>query len=596
MESTLTENTLVVALGGLGVVKRLFADGRIEIELKKDRSRHVVLIDDIEIITSADVNKKPIVNTVSEALEYQDLTVESSEQAQKRFLTLKSCFEKIITIDQAASELSISKSQIYKLLKNFTPRAGVYSVIKHKRGRKKGIVIISGPASDVIDECIKKYYKGEGATASNVHSKVVDECSEKGIAEPSLSTVQRRIRKISPLDKLTATHGSEVANDKLGLKSGSLKTSRPLEVVQADHTRGDVLLCDEKFGGKPLRPWLTIIIDSYTRVILGFYFSLHAPSAVSLSVSLTMSCLPKADFLKVVGATSATYPFFGKPEKILVDNAAEFRSAKFIKACSLNNIEISWRPMGKKHWGGIIERAIGTFMRKMHQLPGTTMSGVKERPKGEIKASMTFSRLLAWFTLQVEQYHNTPHRGLGGKSPANVWFEHFSNDKGEIRYPPILDDPFKFRLDFMPEERRSISSRGIEFKKQYYSSPALALHVGKKNVVIKYDPMRMKKIWAFLDGAYVEATYDITLPDMTMGELNIFNKSTHQERWLARDKAALVNKEATEFSAKHQLARRKDSYEVGNQFLRSQLDDFESDESSNNSNNFVPSPYKVWDE
>lgn len=53
---------------------------------------------------------------------------------------------------------------------------------------------------------------------------------------------------------------------------------RPLEVVQIDHTRADVIVVDEQSREAIGRPWLTLAVDVLTRIVTGFHLSLDAPS------------------------------------------------------------------------------------------------------------------------------------------------------------------------------------------------------------------------------------------------------------------------------------------------------------------------------
>lgn len=48
------------------------------------------------------------------------------------------------------------------------------------------------------------------------------------------------------------------------------ETTRP-EIWQADHNLLDINLLDEK--GKINHPWLTIILDDYSRAVAGYYLS-----------------------------------------------------------------------------------------------------------------------------------------------------------------------------------------------------------------------------------------------------------------------------------------------------------------------------------
>src|SRR5215467_12427668 len=59
---------------------------------------------------------------------------------------------------------------------------------------------------------------------------------------------------------------------------GEYSASRPLEVVQIDHTRADVFVVDEQTRTPIGRPWLTLASDVYSRIVPGFYLTMDAPS------------------------------------------------------------------------------------------------------------------------------------------------------------------------------------------------------------------------------------------------------------------------------------------------------------------------------
>jgi len=67
-----------------------------------------------------------------------------------------------------------------------------------------------------------------------------------------------------------------------------------------------------------------------------------------------------------------SWPIAGLPGSMHVDNGADFRSKAFIHGCRNEGVDIIWRPPGQPHYGGHIERLIGTMMGEVHLLPGVT--------------------------------------------------------------------------------------------------------------------------------------------------------------------------------------------------------------------------------
>jgi hypothetical protein len=56
------------------------------------------------------------------------------------------------------------------------------------------------------------------------------------------------------------------------------EASRPNQMWQADHTPLDIWILDER--GRPVRPWLSVILDDYSRAVAGYALSLHPPSSI----------------------------------------------------------------------------------------------------------------------------------------------------------------------------------------------------------------------------------------------------------------------------------------------------------------------------
>lgn len=55
----------------------------------------------------------------------------------------------------------------------------------------------------------------------------------------------------------------------------------------------------------------------------------------------------------------------GKPRRLYLDNASEFKSEALRRGCEQHGIELSYRPLGRPHYGGIIERIVGTVMQRV---------------------------------------------------------------------------------------------------------------------------------------------------------------------------------------------------------------------------------------
>jgi putative transposase len=168
----------------------------------------------------------------------------------------------------------------------------------------------------------------------------------------------------------------------------------PLDVIQIDHTKVDVILVDEETREEIGRPFITVAIDMYSRMIYGFYISLNAPSYFSVGQCFLNAVLPKDDFLNQHGI-KGEWPVYGLPRKIHMDNGKDFTSISLHSFCSEFGIEDIYRPVARPEFGGAVERVIGTFMKKTHELPGSTFSNIFEKGKYKSgkKAAVTISKL-----------------------------------------------------------------------------------------------------------------------------------------------------------------------------------------------------------
>jgi putative transposase len=157
----------------------------------------------------------------------------------------------------------------------------------------------------------------------------------------------------------------------------------------------------------------------------------------------------------------------GLPERLYVDNGANYRSQHLALVCAKLGIALiharPYRPQGK----GKIERWFKTVRGQL-----------LTRLTGEDTASLAAlnRRLHAW----VEgEYHHTPHRGLGGVTPLEQWAQ--SGEAVHFPEPGLdLDDLFLFEAQRTVQKDRTVSLNGVLYEVD-------AALVGEK-VTLRFDP------------------------------------------------------------------------------------------------------------
>jgi putative transposase len=417
-----------------------------------------------------------------------------------------------------AVEMDVSQATAYRLVKLFRAGGTVLSLVDRKRGRPEGHRTLDEKREEIVGTTIKKFYlKRTRPTISQLVRDVQTNCISAGLKPPHRRTIVARLKDID-LQKRAKRRGEQTIVKATTAVPGVFKASRPLAVVQIDHTKADIFVVDEETREPLGRPWLTLAMDVCSRMVTGFYLTMEAPSRLSTSLCLLHSVFDKSAWLREREITEP-WPVAGLPDMVHVDNGPDFRSRAFKRGCQDAGIAIEWRPPGEPHFGGHIERLIGTQMGRLHLLPGTTFSNPQELGEYNSKrhAALTLRELERYIALDiVGAYHQAIHSSLG-RPPIAVWREH----EGEIplRLP---QDRLHFWLTFLPEQERTLRPTGIHLFGLRYWSAALSADVGRsdRRLLVKYDPRDMARIFVRRpSGNFVEARYaDVTLPSVTLHE------------------------------------------------------------------------------
>ncbi len=447
----------------------------------------------------------------------------------------------------AALELGLSDRQIYTLVRRCREADGDLTAllpISSGGGRDKSRLPagIGAMIRRVIDEI---YLTPQKSPAAVVVREVQARCRREHLQAPSPSTIRRRLAVLPPAAKRRRGEGPPRAEPVHGC---SPAVRYPLELVQMDHTPVDLILVDPVDRAPIGRPWLTVAIDVHSRCIAGFHLTLEPPSATSVGLCLTHVAADKASWLELRGV-EAGWPVAGKPRRIGVDNGAEFHSAAFERGCEQHGIALEWRPPGRPHFGGVVERVIGTLMRLVHALPGTTFSNVGERGAcdSDKAACLTLEELERWLAVAITKYyHLRPHEGLDGELPLRRYEAGVKALAAEGRSVPAPRDARAFLVDFLPLVRRSLRRDGITIDHVTYFSDALRPWIlGRERperLVIRRDPRDLSRIFVLdpRDGSCLEVPYrTLSRPTITLWEHRLARRRLRARRRQEVDEAAL---------------------------------------------------------
>jgi putative transposase len=244
------------------------------------------------------------------------------------------------------------------------------------------------PSEGVIEDVLQDWLPRQRQLAHPVldlHLEIRGRCSKLGLAAPSRNTVARRFEAYQRLqaELLGSDPASQVA-------PGSFAASAPLEIVQIDHTQADVFIVD-RFTRRTIgRPWLSVAIDLATRCVVGFFVGMERPNAGTVALLISRIVLPKEDWLAHL-ELEIDWPMHGIPKMLHLDNAAEFHGRALRLGCAEYGIELHYRPVGRPHFGGHIERMNRTLMQRLKGLPGATGNSPVGRQAHKPEATATLT-------------------------------------------------------------------------------------------------------------------------------------------------------------------------------------------------------------
>ena len=426
--------------------------------------------------------------------------------------------------DEAAQALGLSRRQVYVLIRRARQGTGLVTDLTPGRsGGGKGKGRLPEPVERIIRELLqKRFLTKQKRSLAAFHREVAQACKTQKLPVPARNTVAQRIAGLHPAKIARSRGGQDAARPLQGAGGIPPEVTMPLEQVQIDHTVIDLIVVDERDRQPIGRPYLTLAIDVFTRCVLGMVVTLEAPSAVSVGLCLAHAACDKRPWLEGLNV-EMDWPMSGKPRLLYLDNAAEFKSEALRRGCEQHGIRLDYRPPGQPHYGGIVERIIGTAMQMIHdELPGTTFSNPDQRGEyaSEKMAALTLRELERWLTLAVGTYHGSVHNGLL-QPPATRWAEAVAR----VGVPAVVTRATAFLVDFLPIIRRTLTRTGFVIDHIHYYADALKPWIARRerwpSFLIRRDPRDISRIWVLEPEGqhYLEIPYrTLSHPAVTLWE------------------------------------------------------------------------------
>ncbi|EYC52950.1 hypothetical protein AZ34_14555 [Hylemonella gracilis str. Niagara R] len=397
---------------------------------------------------------------------------------------------------------------------------------------------------EIIHEVIDQEVQSSTAPGTfNAWSLVVNTCRKEGLMLPSRKTFAAEIQRVTTPEALKKAREGEKSGYSLELPFLSLERdtpkhgTRPFDIAHIDHTQLDLQLVNEATGAPMGKPWLTVMIDAYTRKILAWVLLFDEPSYRSCMLVMR-DCVRRHHRL---------------PRTIVTDQGSEFKSTYYEQLLAMFGVNKRARPASQPRFGNIIERFFGIQNSQFTLV----LRGNNKALQSPRSMSPTHDpRSLAVWNLRAfreafdgfleEVYHPLEHPALG-MSPA-VAMETGMLQSG-TRMHTLIPYDRNFLILSMPTNTKGTArvQRDGSFKVNRidYFFNALLDYVGQ-DVPVRYDPFDVSHAYALGKLGWIEATsmYRSELAGRSEKEIEAIsqeiNEVNRRDGIREKDRAALL--------------------------------------------------------
>jgi putative transposase len=389
------------------------------------------------------------------------------------------------------------KSKYQKAEIEFGKGYGYLGLIPKKRPGNSNSKI-SQKSKDLLLKFIEEDYETiiqKNITA--VYNSYFNECQNQFIQPASFKTFCVNVKKQDMEKQVRKRQGKRAAyqHEKFYWElemTTPRHGERPFHIAHIDHTELDIELVDSETNENMGRPWLTLMIDAYSRRILAAYLTFDSPSYRSNLMAMR-ECVRRHGRL---------------PQILVVDGGKEFSSTYFETFLAMFEVTKKTRPPAKARFGTLIERMFGTTNTMfINNLQGNTQmtKNVRQMTKSvnpKNHSIWTLSNLYGYLCeFLYEVYDQKEHSTLN--QPPKEAFAKGLLKSGKRQHLLIPFDE-NFLLLTLPTTQKGTAkvdaSRGVKINRIYYWCDEFRHpEVAKTNIPIKYDPWNLGIAYAYVN-------------------------------------------------------------------------------------------------
>ncbi len=304
------------------------------------------------------------------------------------------------------------------------------------------------------------------------------------------------------------------------LGTSTAEVAGPGDRYQIDATIADVYLVSrldrEKIIGRPV---LYVVIDVFSRMIVGLYVGLEGPSWVGAMMALANTHGDKVAYCKRFGIDidEEDWPCRFLPGTLLGDRG-EIESAKINSLINNFHVTVETAASYRADWKGVVEQRFRLLPARFKPyVPGYIEADFRARGGKDYRLDAVldldeFTKIIIWCALYFNNHHELKKYDkdrdvLADGVPAvpiELWQWGIHNRSGSLRsFPEEL-----VRFSLLPVEVATVTTFGIRWRGSHYTCPKaveqrwfdLARQRRSWRVAISYDPRDLDVVYLHDEG------------------------------------------------------------------------------------------------
>ena len=348
--------------------------------------------------------------------------------------------------------------------------------------------------------------------------------------------IAREIRRLDPWEVDRARWGRHIADRRHSPTSPQRMATRILERVEIDHTPLKIVVGTE--AGPLGQPWLTVLVDYYSRMIVGFCIGFEPPSYAVIMEALRHAILPKTYVRERYPSITNDWPCFGIPSKLVCDRGSDLTSKDLENAAFQFGIELDFTPPRTPNFKGTVESFFDSLNDQLlSSLPGRTFRSWERRAdyNPDEGPLLPYATLVEIIHLHLIDVHSQQRHPAATKSRLAMWQE------SAAEFPPALPtSPDELLVLLSKTVERSLSARGIELSGMFYTSNELmalraelaANNINSDRLTVRYNPWDLGSVWVLnpIDRRCLKATaVDSAVVGMTEYQWRVIRRAVREK-------------------------------------------------------------------